>query len=104
MHKMLKDYLENYTDFGNREKELEKNKEYVEIEKNIDKLKKDIAFQLSKAIDEGDAWDLIRDLDELFWEKSQIAERDIFEFGFHAGLSIAMDVANTTREIKTPLE
>lgn len=41
MHKMLKDYLENYTDFGNREKELEKNEEYVEIEKNIDKLKKD---------------------------------------------------------------
>ena len=48
MHKMLKDYLENYTDFGNREKELEKNEEYVEIEKNIDKLilslrKKDIS-------------------------------------------------------------
>ena len=104
MHKMLEDYLVNYTDFGNREKKLEKDEKYVEIEKNITKLKKDIVFQLSKAIDEGDANDLIKELDELFWEKSQIAERDIFEFGFHAGLSIAMDVANTTREIKTPLE
>lgn len=104
MHKMLEDYLVNYTDFGNREKELKKNEEYVEIENNIIRLKKDIGFQLSKAIDENLAWELIRELDELFWEKSQIAEKDIFEFGFHAGLSIAMDVANTTREIKNPLE
>ena len=104
MHEMLEDYLVNYTDFGNREKELAKNEEYVEIETNIDKLKKDIEFQLSKAIDEHDAWALIRELDELYWEKSQIAEKDIFEFGFHAGLNIGMDLAKTTREIKTPLE
>ena len=42
MHKMLKLYFDEHVDFGNKDLELQKNKEYIDNEKKYEEIKNEI--------------------------------------------------------------
>lgn len=104
MHKMLDDYFENYKCFGNRDKLLDEDKEYIQLRKNINELKEKIYSKLSKVLDEKDTDDLLDKLDNLYWDVKEISEKDAFEFGFHTGMQIGMNVVSSQRIVKHGLE
>ena len=99
MQKILEDYLKNYINFGNRDQELSHNKEYIQICNNIIHLEKKIIKNLSINIDEDEANELIKELDNLFWKRSDITEKDAFELGFYTGLNIGIESCNTAKKI-----
>lgn len=99
MQKILEDYLKNYINFGNRNQKLNQNIEYTQIFNNIIHLEKKIIKKLLMNIDEDEANELIKELDNLFWKRSDITEKDAFELGFYTGLNIGIESYNAAKKI-----
>ena len=99
MQKILEDYLKNYINFGNKNQKLNQNKEYMQIFNSVIHLEKKIIKNLSIIIDEDEANELIKELDNLFWKRSDITEKDAFELGFYTGLNIGIESCNTAKKI-----
>jgi len=91
MHKMLKVYLENYLDDINRDKRLQKIKEYKEAYDELNKITYEIIHLLEKEVGSSKAYDYDSKLDELNWIITTHEIEDAFELGFYTGLQIGID-------------
>ena len=103
MHKMLKDYLSTYTIYGNREELMKEDYEFKDVEERIEAAQNTLIAYIKGHETKDDVEKIIRDLDCLYWEKANLMEADIFEFGFNEGLKIGIEACLNKREPKDML-
>lgn len=96
---MLEDYLTAYKNFSNRDQLLSKNEEYSKICRKILSLEEEIVLLLKNTDLKEKTEKIIDDLDNYFWKRIDIIEKDAYEFGFYAGLKIATDAYSTKKTI-----
>ena len=95
MHKMLKLYFDEHVDFGNKDLELQKNKEYIDNEKKYEEIKNEIYGLLTPLVGKDKAFDIINKLDELCFISSIIREEYSFEYGFYTAINVVFNFHNT---------
>ena len=91
MQEILKNHIESYTTYGNRDQTLRENNEYQELEKKIESLKDEILKLIQDDSAKEAASSLFDEMDELIFYQTEISEKDVYEFGFYTGLKLGID-------------